>query len=198
MGQSVSSPKIGLRKLHRSSLARRSRSHQSALSHTFTLMDNDDKIELLNINLATEEELMTLPGINREIARNIVTHRKAIGRFRKVEDLALVKGIGADKLEQMRPEICVTKRWSCSRESSRAQSVDSLKSQDSKVIPRTIKVINVNRASVFDLQGVNGITQEIAANIVEYRNRKGPFKKVKPFCSYRSLFLLLQILNHKR
>lgn len=141
-------------------------------------MDNDDKIELLNINLASEEELMTLPGINREIARNIVSHRKAIGRFRKVEDLALVRGIGADKLEQMRPEICVTKRASCSRGSSRAQSVDSLKSQDSKVLVRSSKVVNVNKASVFELQGVHGITQEIAANIVEYRSRKGLFKKV--------------------
>lgn len=121
---------------------------------------------------------MTLPGINREIARNIVSHRKAIGRFRRVEDLALVRGIGADKLEQMRPEICVSRRFNCSRGSSRAQSVDSLKSQDSKVFVRTSKVVNVNKASVFELQGVHGVTQEIAANIVEYRCRKGPFKKV--------------------
>lgn len=157
-------------------------------------MDNDDKIELLNINLASEEELMTLPGINREIARNIVSHRKAIGRFRKVEDLALVRGIGADKLEQMRPEICVTRRFSSSRGSSRAQSVGSLESQDSKVVVRGSKVVNVNKASVFELQGVYGITQEIAANIVEYRSRKGLFKKVNLFCLLRKKKVLKRLL----
>lgn len=167
--------------MHRKSLKspfpRRSKSHQSALSHTFNLLDSEDKIELLNVNIATEEELMTLPGINREIARNIVDHRKAIGRFKKVEDLALVRGIGADKLEVIRPEICVSKRLS-SRASSRAASFDSLKSQDSKSTVKTSKSVNVNKATAFELQNVHGITQEIAAGIVEYRNRKGPFRRV--------------------
>lgn len=51
---------------------------------------------------------MTLPGINRRIAETIVEHRSAIGgRFQRIDDLALVSGIGADKLEQMRPEISI-------------------------------------------------------------------------------------------
>ena len=51
---------------------------------------------------------MTLPGVNRRIAQDIVNHRYAIGgRFQRVDDLALVSGIGADKLEQIRPEICI-------------------------------------------------------------------------------------------
>lgn len=51
---------------------------------------------------------MTLPGINRRIAQSIVDHRNAIGgRFQRVDDLALVSGIGAEKLEQIRPEICI-------------------------------------------------------------------------------------------
>lgn len=51
---------------------------------------------------------MTLPGINRRIAQSIVEHRSAIGgRFQRVDDLALVSGIGAEKLEQIRPEVCV-------------------------------------------------------------------------------------------
>lgn len=69
------------------------------------------KVNQLNVNYATEEELMTLPGITRRIARNIVEYRQAIGgRFNKVEDLALVSGIGADRLDDIRPEICVTRR----------------------------------------------------------------------------------------
>lgn len=53
---------------------------------------------------------MTLPGISRGIAQNIVEYRQAIGRFNKVEDLALVSGVGADRLHIIRPEICVHRR----------------------------------------------------------------------------------------
>ncbi|XP_051884330.1 endonuclease/exonuclease/phosphatase family domain-containing protein 1-like [Pristis pectinata] len=61
----------------------------------------------VNINTATEEELMTLPGMNRTLAHNMVLYRNRIGGFRKIEDLALVTGVGATRLQQMRPEICV-------------------------------------------------------------------------------------------
>lgn len=51
---------------------------------------------------------MTLPGISRRIAQSIVEHRNALGgRFQRVDDLALVSGIGAEKLQEIRPEICV-------------------------------------------------------------------------------------------
>ena len=45
-------------------------------------------VELLNVNSATEEELMTLPGINRTTAHNIVEYRKQIGAFKKVSERA--------------------------------------------------------------------------------------------------------------
>ncbi|KAB5517725.1 hypothetical protein PHYPO_G00170510 [Pangasianodon hypophthalmus] len=66
--------------------------------------------ERLNVNAASEEELMTLPGVTRAIARAIVEHRARIGGFRKVEDVALVSGIGAAKLQLIKPEICVSSR----------------------------------------------------------------------------------------
>ncbi|KAK2864751.1 hypothetical protein Q7C36_003905 [Tachysurus vachellii] len=66
--------------------------------------------ERLNVNAASEEELMTLPGVTRAVARAIVDHRARIGGFRKVEDVALVSGIGAAKLQLIKPEICVSSR----------------------------------------------------------------------------------------
>lgn len=179
MGQNSSLPKPGRRKSLRS-LTKKSHNNTN-LSHTFTLHDNEDeRLELLNVNQASEEELMTLPGVTREVAKSIVEHRKAIGRFRKVEDLALVRGIGAAKLEELRLEICVHNRrllnHSCA--SSRAQSYDSLRSTDSRLTVRGNRLVNINRATVFELQCVHGITQEIAAAIVHYREKKGPFRKV--------------------
>lgn len=156
----------------RSPFLRRSKIKHS-LSHTFTFLDDGIVPELLNINFATEEELMTLPGITRNVAKSIVEHRKAIGRFKKVEDLALVRGIGADRLELIRPEICASKNLS----SSRVPSVDSLKSTES--CGRFNKLVNINKATVFELQCVQGISQEMAASIVLHRTKKGPFKQVR-------------------
>ncbi|CAG9854229.1 unnamed protein product [Phyllotreta striolata] len=175
MGQNSSLPK-GRRKSLRSFTKKSSKSN--TLSHTFTINESDDKIDRLNINIASEEELMTLDGVNREIARSIVEHRKAIGRFRKVEDLAVVRGIGADKLQKLRPEICVSSRRSQSYTSSRAQSYDSLRSSESRLTLKSNKLVNINKASVFELQTVNGITQEVAAAILHYRTKKGKFKQI--------------------
>jgi len=61
----------------------------------------------LDINNATAEELMTLPGINRSTATNVVTYRAHIGGFRKVEDVVLVPGVGATRFGHLRAEIYV-------------------------------------------------------------------------------------------
>lgn len=64
----------------------KSKGHRRNLSAAFNLadMDNEMIVEQLNINVATEEELMTLPGINRQTAKNIVEYRRQIGGFKKV------------------------------------------------------------------------------------------------------------------
>lgn len=57
----------------------------------------------ININTATMEELMTIPGIGPKTSENIVQYRSQIGQFRSVEDLLNVKGIGPKTLEKIRP-----------------------------------------------------------------------------------------------
>lgn len=169
------------------------------LSAAFNLLDYDAKINLVNINTAPEEELMTLPGVSRSVAKNIVDYRNTIGGFRRVEDLALVSGIGANKLQNFKNEITVKKK-SSSRSSSRTQSVDSLscesirsqRSQSQSQGGRSIRgspvrVINVNTASIFELMNVHGMNQEMAANIVEHRERKGPFKSIDDLVKVRGI-----------
>lgn len=48
----------------------------------------------VNLNTATVEELMTLPGIGEKRAKAIVADREANGPFRVPEDLTRVDGIG--------------------------------------------------------------------------------------------------------
>jgi len=55
---------------------------------------------------------MTLSGISRPVAHEIIEHRNAIGGFKKIEDLALVSGVGAARLQLIKPEVCVTKKLS--------------------------------------------------------------------------------------
>ncbi|TNN78968.1 Endonuclease/exonuclease/phosphatase family domain-containing protein 1 [Liparis tanakae] len=127
--------------------------------------------ERLNINTATEEELMTLPGVNRVVAQNIVEYRDCIGGFKKVEDLALVCGIGATKLEVIKLEICVS-----SRTSSSQHSPSSLR-KDLDHQPCT--GMNINTATPAQLLSIRGITEKIAKNIVSYRAQHGAFRSIE-------------------
>ena len=59
--------------------------------------------EPLNINTASAEELQTLPNIGAQMAQRIVDYREQYGEFASVEALQKVKGIGAKRLEKLRP-----------------------------------------------------------------------------------------------
>lgn len=57
---------------------------------------------LVDINLADEATLQTLPGVGPVLAGRIVAHRDEIGRFESVEDLLDVPGIGETRLASLR------------------------------------------------------------------------------------------------
>lgn len=63
---------------------------------------------VVNINTATKEELMLLPGIGKTTADAILAHRKEKGNFKTVDDLKNVKGIGDKKLAALKPYLTVT------------------------------------------------------------------------------------------
>jgi comEA protein len=56
----------------------------------------------VNINTATKEELMKLPGIGEQTAERIIQHRKLYGDFKRIEDIMNVKGIGQKKFEKIK------------------------------------------------------------------------------------------------
>ena len=56
----------------------------------------------LDINRATEAELVQLPGVGRILATRILAAREAAGRFRVIEDLRGVPGFGAGRFESLR------------------------------------------------------------------------------------------------
>lgn len=60
----------------------------------------DDPVVL---NTATVDDLRRLPGIGEKRAMAILTLRVKLGRFRQIEDLLRVRGIGRKTLSRLRP-----------------------------------------------------------------------------------------------
>ncbi|XP_005988009.1 endonuclease/exonuclease/phosphatase family domain-containing protein 1 isoform X2 [Latimeria chalumnae] len=136
--------------------------HLSAACNFSDVFISDNRMD---INLASEEDLMTLPGIDRSLAHNIVVYRDKIGRFRKIEDVALVTGLGAAKLQQIKSEICVPSRGS-------SQTIPHLSTLD--LLSST--KLNINAASQSELLGIVGVSEDIAYNILQHRTLHGHFK----------------------
>lgn len=63
--------------------------------------------QAININTASKEELVALPGIGSTLADRIIFFRENEGEFGSVEDLQKVKGISKKKLEKLKPHVTV-------------------------------------------------------------------------------------------
>lgn len=56
----------------------------------------------VNLNIATISDFEQLPGISQKVAEEIVRFRSINGPFKSINDLELVKGIGAAKLTKLK------------------------------------------------------------------------------------------------
>jgi competence protein ComEA len=65
-------------------------------------------VGVVNVNTATAEQLVLLPGIGRARADAIIAHRTRNGAFKKPEDLIAVGGIGERAFEKLRPYVAVS------------------------------------------------------------------------------------------
>jgi competence protein ComEA len=61
----------------------------------------------VNINTATAEELVRLPGIGEATSRRIIEHRERNGPFKRPEDLIIVEGFSERKYRALAGMICV-------------------------------------------------------------------------------------------
>ncbi|MGL1932974.1 MAG: helix-hairpin-helix domain-containing protein [Desulfotalea sp.] len=61
----------------------------------------------ININNASHEQLVSLPGIGDKTADSILNYRTENGNFTSVDHLTNVKGIGSKKLMVIKPLITI-------------------------------------------------------------------------------------------
>ena len=69
--------------------------------------DSKSKQEKINLNTATLAELQKLPKIGAKVAQRIIDYRKAHGKFKEIEEIMKVKGIGEKTFKQIKDLITI-------------------------------------------------------------------------------------------
>lgn len=83
--------------------------HKKLAPRAYQIIEFDEKeieeSKKVNINKATEEELVEIKHIGPALARRIITYRDKYGPFKKTEDIKSIKGIGEKTYEKIRKGI---------------------------------------------------------------------------------------------
>jgi competence protein ComEA len=141
----------------------------------------------VDLNRAERAELLQLPGIGPALAERIEGRRP----YEHVHQLRDVAGIGPATYERLRPWVCVdeeedggdkplpapVKRSRASATTASAPASESKLVAGKKKEPAT--PIDINQASVEELQRLPNIGPIKAKRIADDRETKGPFKSVE-------------------
>jgi competence ComEA-like helix-hairpin-helix protein len=120
---------------------------------TFTPKQQETKkVFIVELNTASEEELMNLKGIGAFFAKNIVKKRNELGGFITTEQVLEVWKMDQEKYELIKPQI--------------------------KVDPSLVKTININEATAEELKKHPYVTWNVANSIVKMRMQNGPYNDV--------------------
>ena len=60
----------------------------------------------IDLNTASTDQLMTLPGIGQGLAARIIQYREQHGRFRRPQDIIIINGFGERRYHKLEPFVC--------------------------------------------------------------------------------------------
>ena len=78
----------------------------TASQNMISSVSGQEENKLVNINTASKEELMTLPGIGESRAESIIAYREQNGGFNSIEDIMKVSGIKDAAFSKIKNYIC--------------------------------------------------------------------------------------------
>jgi competence protein ComEA len=128
--------------------------------------------ERINVDLASPTELTRLPKVGIRLAKVIVADRQAHGSFGSLAGLDRVSGIGPGLLRTLSPHVAFS--GSAGLPSSPLSATVT-----PAPAPRLeASLLNLNTASISELDALPGIGPSKAAAILQYRERQGRFSSV--------------------
>ncbi len=93
----------------------------------------------VDLNNASKEQIMALPGVGDKLARRIIEHREKKGAFLSLEDLLLIEGCKPKLLEKIKDSISLKKMMRT-----------FLVPQSSEVTPKTTATNNLKKNNMSD------------------------------------------------
>ena len=137
----------------------------------------------LDVNAADRTELLQVPGVGPTMADAILSHRTTFGPFQSLDELDSVRGIGGKTLVKLRPWLTVEAKTEAKPVAPQVEKLERKLAAPPAVPAQSTKLaagqqIDINTASVAELQGLPGIGPKLAERIVEARNQK-PFASIE-------------------
>ena len=129
----------------------------------------------VDLNRVERTELLQIPGVGPTMADAILTHRLERGSFTSVDDLDAVHGIGGKTLDKLRNWVHVN---DVEPQVERLQRRPVAAISVAKKIAPNESPINVNLATLEELQRLPGVGAKIAERIIDARKAK-PFEAVE-------------------
>lgn len=127
----------------------------------------------LDVNSVDERDLDRLPGVGPALARAVVETRREIGGFRDLAELEQVPGFGSSRVSRVAPYITLAPNAGVS--SSGGWSFGGARPRSGQAPVR----VDVNRASIEELERLPGIGPTKAAAIKRWRQERGRFASLE-------------------
>ena len=134
-----------------------------------------DPGERIDVDRASAQELARLPKIGPRLAKVILADRAAHGPFGSLENLDRVAGVGAGLLKVIAPHVGFS-----GAAGQPGAPLTTTASPCPASQPRCPAApLNLNTASLTDLDALPGLGPARAAAILQYRNQHGAFASVE-------------------
>jgi competence ComEA-like helix-hairpin-helix protein len=132
------------------------------ISFTNKKVDNKKSIVKIDINQATQEDLIKLYGIGPALSERILKNRESLGGFLSMEQMQFIWGLSPEVIENLNKHFIVTSE------------------------PKLNK-IDVNNASIKELAKFPYFNYSIAKEIVTYRSMNGEIKNIEDLTKIKGL-----------